>query len=93
MIYNFIFAYLIIINIFAVIITAADKIKAIGHKRRISEAALLIVSALGGGVAMYISMLIIRHKTRKLKFMLGIPLIIVCEIIAVWLVMNYVVKA
>ena len=53
---------------------------AIKGKRRISEKALLILSALGGGVAMLLTMYIIRHKTRHLKFMLGIPLIIAAQI-------------
>ncbi len=82
--------YLIIINIIAVIVTIVDKIKAKYHKWRVSEAALLIISALCGSVGMYITMLIIRHKTRKLKFMLGIPLIFIVEFAAFLLVMNYV---
>ncbi|MCR5653920.1 MAG: DUF1294 domain-containing protein [Ruminococcus sp.] len=91
MIINFLIAYLIIINIIAVIVTALDKFKAIHHQWRISEAALLIVSALGGGAAMYTTMLIIRHKTHKLKFMLGIPLIIAVELFAILWVINYVI--
>lgn len=86
----FIIAYLILINLIAIVVTVADKRRAIRHKWRVSEAALLVISALGGGVFMYITMLIIRHKTRKLKFMLGIPLIVVLELIAVLAVMNYV---
>ena len=82
--------YLIIISIIAIVVTAVDKYKAVHHKWRISEAALLIISALGGGIAMYITMLIIRHKTRKLKFMLGIPLIIIIELAAALVVYNYV---
>jgi len=89
---NYIFiSYLIIINLIAVIITIVDKYKAVNHKWRISEAALLSVSALGGGVFMYITMLLIRHKTRKLKFMLGIPLIVLFELAVVFWVVNYVI--
>ncbi|MBQ7504136.1 MAG: DUF1294 domain-containing protein [Ruminococcus sp.] len=87
---NFIILYFLIISLTAVIVTITDKYKAIHHKWRVSESALLIISALGGGVAMYTTMLIIRHKTQKLKFMLGIPLIIVLELIIVLLVLNYV---
>ena len=88
--FYYITAYLILINIIGIILTAVDKFKAVHHKWRISESALLIVSALGGSVGMYATMLIIRHKTRKIKFMLGIPLIAVIELIAVLWVMNYV---
>ena len=82
--------YLVLINIIAVVVTAVDKYRAVRHKWRVSEAALIVISALGGGVAMYASMLLFRHKTRKLKFMLGIPLIVIIELIAVLRVMNYV---
>lgn len=82
--------YFIIINIIAVIVTIVDKLKAKHHKWRISEVTLLTISALGGSVGMYITMLIVRHKTRKLKFMLGIPLIFTIEFAAFLLVMNYV---
>ena len=81
--------YLAVINLFAIIITVADKRRAARHKWRVSESALLIVSALGGAVGMYITMLLIRHKTRKLKFMLGIPVIFFTELIAALFVLNY----
>lgn len=87
---NFIILYFIIISLIAVIVTVTDKYKAVHHKWRISEAALLIISALGGGIAMYITMLLIHHKTQKLKFMLGIPVIVIIELILVLLVLNYV---
>ena len=41
---------------------------------------LLLFSALGGSVAMFITMLIIRHKTKHVKFMLGIPIIMIVQI-------------
>lgn len=47
--------------------------------RRIPEKTLLIISALGGSVAMLITMRAIRHKTQHMKFMLGIPAIIVAQ--------------
>lgn len=49
------------------------------HRRRVGERTLLLISVLGGGLGMYFTMLIIRHKTRHIKFMLGIPLIIIAE--------------
>ena len=85
--YYFIIAYFAIINIVAVIITCYDKHCAIRDKWRVKERTLLIVSALGGGIAMYVTMQLIRHKTKKLKFMLGIPLIVIAEIFLIALVM------
>ena len=72
--------YFLFISLVAMIVTYADKKKAKKGKWRVPEATLLIISALGGSVFMLISMLIIRHKTKKLKFMLGIPLIIAAQI-------------
>lgn len=71
--------YFICISIVAVVMTIYDKLVAIHHKWRISEFSLLLVSALGGSIAMLVTMLVIRHKTRKLKFMLGIPLVILLQ--------------
>lgn len=85
----FFITYLIVISIFAVIITCYDKHCAICNKWRVKERTLLIVTALGGGIAMYVTMQLIRHKTKKLKFMLGIPLIVLAQIFLTALVMFH----
>ena len=54
-----------------------------GPKIRVPEAGLLLLSALGGSAAMLLTMLLIRHKTKKAKFMVGIPLILILQIAAV----------
>ena len=74
-------AYLAVISFISIIVCIYDKIISKKNKvqLRISERALLILSALGGSVAMLVTMLIIRHKTKHVKFMLGIPLIIVAQ--------------
>ena len=86
---NFLFIYLIFINILALIFTVSDKHRAIKHKRRISEFTLMLISALGGSVTMLVTMLIIRHKTRHIKFMLGIPLIILIQLICAFLIWRF----
>ncbi len=80
---KYIYIYLAVISFIAIVVTIADKSKAKRHKWRVPEASLLGISALGGSVAMFITMLIIRHKTKHAKFMLGIPLIIALQIAAV----------
>ena len=80
MLYIILLTYLILISLISIVVTVVDKINAIRSKRRVSERALFILSVMGGGIAMYITMLIIRHKTRKLKFMLGIPLVILLQL-------------
>lgn len=76
--------YLVLINLIAVIVTVADKSKAKRGKWRVKERTLLLLSALGGSIGMYITMHIVRHKTKKLKFMLGIPLIFLAQITLIW---------
>jgi uncharacterized membrane protein YsdA (DUF1294 family) len=86
----FLYVYLVIVNIVSIIITVYDKHCAVKNKWRVKESTLLLFSALGGSVSMYIIMQLIRHKTKKLKFMLGIPLIIVLQFIIYALVNYYV---
>lgn len=76
--------YLIIINLIAIIITIHDKNAAKKHKWRVPESTLLSVAALSGCIVMYITMHIIRHKTKKPKFMIGIPVIFITEILAIF---------
>ena len=75
--------YLIVISLISIVVTCYDKAIAGKGIRRIPEATLLLLSALGGSVAMYITMQIIRHKTQHKKFMIGIPLIIVIQVVLV----------
>ena len=72
--------YLAVISFVSIVATVADKIKAKRGAWRISEAALLGLSAVGGSLAMIVTMLLIRHKTRHAKFMVGIPFIILLQI-------------
>lgn len=74
-------AYVLIISVVAVCVTIYDKWAAKKRpKERTRESTLLLLSAIGGSVAMLLTMLAIRHKTKHIKFMLGIPLIIILQI-------------
>ncbi len=79
MFYQVLLCWLVIISVISIIMTVADKISAKRGTWRISENALLCASALGGSVAMLVTMHLIRHKTKHVKFMAGIPLIIVVQ--------------
>ena len=74
--------YFALISIIAIIVTVADKAKAKTGAWRVKESTLLILSAIGGSVAMFITMQVIRHKTKHPKFMIGIPLIIAVQVAA-----------
>ena len=79
-------AYVVIVSIISIIVCFYDK--KISKKNRVElripEKTLLILSAAGGSVAMFITMLIIRHKTKHFKFMFGIPAIIIVHAAAIF---------
>ena len=65
-------------------VTVYDKWAAKHNPRhRTRENTLLLLSLLGGSVAMFATMLMIRHKTKHLKFMLGIPAIMILQAAAI----------
>lgn len=74
--------YIAIMSLISIVVCIYDKKISKKNKveLRIPEKVLLILSALGGSVAMLVTMLITRHKTKHVKFMLGIPVIIVLQV-------------
>ena len=78
--------YLIIINAVALLLMLADKRKAKRGAWRIPEATLICVAAIGGSIGSLIGMYCFRHKTRHIRFTLGIPLILFVQtVLAIWL--------
>ena len=73
--------YLIVINLIAFGAMWLDKRKAKKGKWRIPENTLLLLVLLGGGVGGIAGMYVFRHKTQKAKFVIGFPVILVCEIL------------
>ena len=81
MIFKALVIYLCFISIVSIVVCCYDKIAAKHNpKHRTRESTLLWLSVLGGSLAMYCTMQLIRHKTKHVKFMLGIPLIIIVQI-------------
>lgn len=76
----YLFWYLVMINLVSAAVCVFDKRRAVRNKWRISEKSLMMLAVLGGG-GMYAAMLAVRHKTRKKKFMIGIPVIIIIEVV------------
>ena len=73
--------YLGVISVISIIVCIYDKLfsKLNNVKLRVPEKSLFVFSALGGSVAMFLCMLLIRHKTKHVSFMLGIPVIILLQ--------------
>lgn len=73
--------YLIVINLFASVITIYDKVAAIKYKWRIPEYTLLSIGFIGGALGMLMTMNAIHHKTRHQKFMIGLAVMIILHIL------------
>ena len=81
--------YLITINIVAFMMYGIDKEKAKRGAWRIPESTLIGVALLGGSFGAWAGMKTFHHKTRKKKFSVGIPLILVLEYgLAAWLMTS-----
>lgn len=72
--------YILITNIIAFVGYGIDKQKAVKNKWRISENTLIGLALIGGSVGALLGMRCFHHKTRKKKFSVGIPLILILQI-------------
>lgn len=75
--------YFIVINIIGFAIMYIDKQKAKKGTWRIKEMTILIITILGGGIGTIAGMYTFRHKTKKLKFTIGLPTILIAEIVLI----------
>lgn len=81
--------YLFIINIITFIYMGLDKRKAKKHSFRIPEKVLLTLSFLGGSLGTLIAMHCFHHKTQKIVFRIGVPLLFVINIFMILFVYLY----
>lgn len=86
---QWLYLYIGLISLTAVILTAADKRAAIQHRPRVPEKTLLWIAVLGGSLAMYITMKLVRHKTKKTKFRIGIPLILLTQVVLLYFIWRF----
>ncbi len=75
--------YLIVINILGFLAMGLDKIKAKRGSWRIPENTLLMFTILGGGIGTIAGIYVFRHKTKKPKFTIGMPVILILEIMLI----------
>ena len=73
--------YLLIVNALGFVLMLADKYKAKNNLWRIPETTLMGVALIGGSVGSLIGMYTVRHKTKHPKFTVGIPVILVAQIV------------
>jgi uncharacterized membrane protein YsdA (DUF1294 family) len=81
--------YLILVNAIAFLLMLIDKQKAKKKKWRIPEATLMGSAAIGGSIGALAGMYTFRHKTKHPKFTIGVPVILVLQLIlavaVIWL--------
>lgn len=78
-------AWLAAVSLMAVLTSVWDKSRARRQKWRVPERTLWLVAVLGGALATYVTMLVIRHKTLHRRFMWGLPLLITVQTVLLFL--------
>ena len=78
-------AYLLVINLEGFALMGIDKSRARRGRRRIAEATLFIVAALGGSLGVLCGMYAFRHKTLHTSFTVGIPLLLFFQAVLITL--------
>lgn len=80
--------YLVMVNIVGFEEMYRDKAKSIKKQWRTPEARFFIIAALLGGPGVFAGMQTFRHKTKHLKFTLGIPAIMVLQAAAAYVIFR-----
>ena len=81
--FKYLIVYLVIINLAGFLAMAIDKRRAKKGEWRIKEGSLFMITLLGGGIGTIAGMYLFRHKTKKLKFTVGLPTIFLMEIVLI----------
>jgi len=82
-------SFYLFINIGAFLIMMWDKMKSRkNNAERISEGVLFFMAVAFGSVGVYLGMFVFHHKTRKWHFIVGIPLLMLQNIVFLGAVYN-----
>ena len=80
--------YLLIVNALGFLLMLVDKRNAQKNLWRIPESTLLLMATIGGSIGSLAGMYKFRHKTKHVKFVLGIPAILIAQIVLVFLLLR-----
>ena len=80
--------YLLIVNALGFLLMLVDKRKAQKNLWRIPESTLFLIAAIGGSIGSIAGMYKFRHKTKHLKFTLGVPAILIAQIATAFLLVK-----
>ena len=73
--------YSLAVSVIGAVVCIYDKLAAQRGWKRVPERTLFFWALVGGGPGVYLTMLLIRHKTLHRSFMLGIPAIMLLQIV------------
>lgn len=73
--------YLLVVNAVGFAVMLYDKYLAKNNLWRIPEKTLFSIALIGGSAGCLLGMYTARHKTRHLKFTLGIPMVLIIQVI------------
>ncbi|PIT90593.1 MAG: DUF1294 domain-containing protein [Candidatus Komeilibacteria bacterium CG10_big_fil_rev_8_21_14_0_10_41_13] len=82
----------LIINIISFIYIALDKSRSIKNNDRTPEGVLFFLAICFGALGIWLGMYAFRHKIRKWYFVLGVPIILIQNILTVWLIIELINK-
>ena len=74
-------AYLCLINLILFVLMGRDKAAAKNGARRTPETTLLALAVIGGSLGGLLGMILFRHKSRKPAFRIGLPLILILQLL------------
>lgn len=74
--------YLLIVNAAGFLVMLYDKYLAKNNLWRIPEKSLFGIAIMGGSLGCLLGMYAARHKTKHLKFTIGIPAILAVQVLA-----------
>ena len=80
--------YLLIVNALGFLLMLVDKRKAQKNLWRIPEATLFLMAAIGGSIGSLAGMYKFRHKTKHWQFVIGMPAILIAQIVLVFLLLR-----
>ena len=80
--------YLAVVNILTIIVFGVDKMNAKSNRQRVRIVTLLGLAFIGGSVGALIGMYGFHHETKKAYFTVGVPLILLMQVVVLFYVMN-----
>ena len=80
--------YLLIVNALGFLLMLVDKRKAQKNLWRIPESTLFLMAAIGGSIGSIAGMYKFRHKTKHWQFVIGMPAILIAQIVLVFLLLR-----